>query len=76
MSNHCPILLLFAVVSSLGACLSCEGDPVDVRERDGEVTETLRPGYRLGGLVIRPARVAVGRYTAGSESLAPQPGEG
>ena len=41
-------------------------DPVDARERDGEVTETLRPGYRLGSLVIRPARVAVGRYASGS----------
>jgi len=38
-------------------------DPVDVRERDGCVTETLRPGYRLGDLVVRPARVAVGRFT-------------
>jgi molecular chaperone GrpE len=42
-------------------------DPVDTRERDGEVTETLRPGYRLGGLVIRPARVAVGRYAGRTE---------
>jgi molecular chaperone GrpE len=38
-------------------------DPVDSKERDGTVTETLRPGYRLGELIIRPARVAVGRYT-------------
>lgn len=37
-------------------------DPVDAPEREGEVTETIRPGYRLGDLVIRPARVAVGRY--------------
>jgi molecular chaperone GrpE len=28
---------------------------------DGVVTETLRPGYRYGERVIRPARVAVGR---------------
>ena len=39
-----------------------EVDPVDGAERDGEVTETIQPGYRLGELVIRPARVAVGRY--------------
>ena len=37
-------------------------DPVDDPERDGCVTETLRPGYRMGDLVIRPARVAVGRH--------------
>jgi molecular chaperone GrpE len=36
-------------------------DPVDEAERDGKVTETLRPGYRLADLVVRPARVAVGR---------------
>ena len=36
-------------------------DPVDEAERDGTVTETLRPGYRLGEHVVRPARVAVGR---------------
>jgi len=38
-------------------------DPVDSKERDGTVTETLRPGYRLGEFIIRPARVAVGRYS-------------
>ena len=37
-------------------------DPVDTPERDGAVTETLRPGYALGERIIRPARVAVGRY--------------
>ena len=36
-------------------------DPVDSREQDGCVTETLQPGFRLGEHVIRPARVAVGR---------------
>ncbi len=36
-------------------------DPVREPERDGKVTEMLRPGYRLGERVIRPARVAVGR---------------
>jgi len=36
-------------------------DPVDDAEQDGKVTETLRPGYRLGDHVVRPARVAVGR---------------
>lgn len=36
-------------------------DPVDEVERDGKVTETVRPGYRLGDHVVRPARVAVGR---------------
>jgi molecular chaperone GrpE len=37
-------------------------DPVDSSDRDGVVTETLRPGYRMGEAVIRPARVAVGRF--------------
>jgi molecular chaperone GrpE len=36
-------------------------DPVDDPELDGKVTETVRPGYRLGDRVIRPARVAVGK---------------
>jgi molecular chaperone GrpE len=36
-------------------------DPVDSEEADGKVTETMRPGYRLGDQLIRPARVAVGR---------------
>lgn len=36
-------------------------DPVDSAERDGIVTETLRPGYRLGDSLVRPAQVAVGR---------------
>jgi molecular chaperone GrpE len=37
-------------------------DPVDSAERNHRVTETIRPGYRLGERVIRAARVAVGRY--------------
>jgi len=37
-------------------------DPVDDAARDGVVTETLQPGYRLGERVVRAARVAVGRY--------------
>jgi molecular chaperone GrpE len=36
-------------------------DPVDDPEREGTVMETIRPGYRLGELVIRPAVVAVGK---------------
>lgn len=39
-------------------------DPVDDASRDGCVTAILRPGFRLGSRVIRPAQVAVGRYTA------------
>jgi molecular chaperone GrpE (heat shock protein) len=38
-------------------------DHVDSPDDDGKVTETIRPGYRLGERVIRPARVAVGRFT-------------
>ncbi len=34
------------------------GDPA----LSGKVTQVLRPGYRLGDRVIRPARVAVGRH--------------
>ena len=37
-------------------------DPVPSRELGGVVTEVLRPGYKLGERVVRPARVAVGRY--------------
>jgi len=37
-------------------------DPVDSPEQNDRVTETIRPGYRLGDRVIRAARVAVGRY--------------
>jgi len=37
-------------------------DPVDSAEHDGKVTEVLRAGYRLGDRVIRPARVAVGKF--------------
>jgi molecular chaperone GrpE len=36
-------------------------DPVTDEALNGRVTETLRAGYRLGDLVVRPARVAVGR---------------
>ena len=35
-------------------------DSVD-GDRDGKITETLRPGYRLGDRIIRAAQVAVGR---------------
>lgn len=38
-------------------------DPIDSPEQNDMVTETLRPGYRLGKRVIRPAQVAVGRHT-------------
>ncbi|MDH3627975.1 MAG: nucleotide exchange factor GrpE [Acidobacteriota bacterium] len=37
-------------------------DAVDRSDAHDRVTETLRTGYRLGDLVIRPARVAVGRH--------------
>ena len=40
-------------------------DPVTDADRDGKVTQTLQPGYRLGELVVRPARVAVGRFVEG-----------
>lgn len=40
-------------------------DPVESKDSDGKVTETLRPGYRLGERVIRAARVAVGRHVGG-----------
>lgn len=36
-------------------------EPVDDRALDGRVVTTLRPGYRLGERVVRPARVTVGR---------------
>jgi molecular chaperone GrpE len=39
-------------------------DDVRSPDDDGKVTETLRPGYRLSERVIRPARVAVGRFSA------------
>ena len=55
--------------------VSCEGQPfdpneaealrvdsVDSADRDGVVTEILQPGYKLGERMIRPAKVAVGRY--------------
>jgi molecular chaperone GrpE len=37
-------------------------DPVDSDAADQHVTETLKPGYKLGDRVIRAAKVAVGRY--------------
>ncbi len=37
-------------------------DAVDSPEADGVVTETLKPGYRMGDRVLRAAQVAVGRY--------------
>jgi molecular chaperone GrpE (heat shock protein) len=37
-------------------------EPVSEPEMSGRVTRVLRPGYRLGERVIRPARVAVGRH--------------
>lgn len=37
-------------------------DPVDEPSLSGKVTDVLRPGYRLGDRIIRPARVAVGRH--------------
>ena len=37
-------------------------DPVDEPSMSGKVTVVLRPGYRLGDRIIRPARVAVGRH--------------
>ena len=36
-------------------------DPVEDAARHDHVTEVLRPGYRLGEQVLRPAQVAVGR---------------
>jgi molecular chaperone GrpE len=39
-------------------------DELDSPDDDGKVTETLRPGYRLGDRIIRAARVAVGRFSA------------
>jgi molecular chaperone GrpE len=38
-------------------------DDVESPDDDGKVTQTLRPGYRLGERVIRAARVAVGRFS-------------
>ena len=38
-------------------------DPVQDPDQDGVVTQTLRPGYRLGEQLVRPAAVAVGRRT-------------
>ena len=37
-------------------------DAVDLPEADGVVTETLKPGYKMGDRVLRAAQVAVGRY--------------
>ena len=39
-------------------------DPVNDPALDGKVTATLRPGYRIGERVFRPARVAVGRLSS------------
>ena len=39
-------------------------DSVKSPDDDGKVTEVLRPGYRLGERIIRPARVAVGRFSS------------
>ena len=36
-------------------------DPVDDDAMNDKITETLRPGYRLGERVLRAAQVAVGR---------------
>jgi molecular chaperone GrpE (heat shock protein) len=38
-------------------------DNLESPDDNGKVTETLRPGYQLGERVIRPARVAVGRFS-------------
>jgi molecular chaperone GrpE len=38
-------------------------DKLESPDDNGKVTETLRPGYKLGERVIRPARVAVGRFS-------------
>jgi molecular chaperone GrpE len=38
-------------------------DPVQSDDQDNRVTETLKPGYRLGERVLRAAQVAVGRKT-------------
>ena len=38
-------------------------DNLESPDDNGKVTETLRPGYKLGERVIRPARVAVGRFS-------------
>ncbi len=37
-------------------------DPVDDAQKDGLVTETISPGYKLGDRVIRAARVAVASH--------------
>jgi molecular chaperone GrpE len=37
-------------------------DPVDDPAMASKVTKVLRPGYRLGERIIRPARVAVGHH--------------
>ncbi|HXV74887.1 MAG TPA: nucleotide exchange factor GrpE [Candidatus Polarisedimenticolaceae bacterium] len=37
-------------------------DAVDDPRLSGKVTEVVRPGYRLGERIVRPARVAVGRH--------------
>ncbi len=37
-------------------------DAVTDKSADGTITEVLRAGYRLGDHIIRPARVAVGKF--------------
>ena len=44
---------------------------VDEREQDGVVVNQLEAGYRVGGRVLRPAKVAVGRYVAPPPPPAP-----
>ena len=39
-------------------------------ERDGRVTAQYSRGYRMGGQLLRPARVQVGRATSGREQAA------
>lgn len=37
-------------------------DPVDSKEKDDVITAVLEPGWRAGGLVVRPAKVRVGSF--------------
>ncbi|MDQ1525194.1 MAG: molecular chaperone GrpE, partial [Pyrinomonadaceae bacterium] len=44
-------------------------DVVEVEpERDGVVTAEYSRGYRMGGQLLRPARVQVGRTKAGGQA--------
>lgn len=49
-------------------------EAVDVAEvepdRDGQVTAEYSRGYRMGGQLLRPARVQVGRANAGAQTAA------